>query len=184
MELLALPNLNKKRLKALSESGISSTEDLLNFFPRRYIDRTTISRIRTLRGEGEEATVVGRIQKIQLKGRGRKKRLEIIIHDHTGALKGVWFKGGHYIKKQFTGGQLVAFFGKIKKYGRSLSIAHPEVDTLDDESEAKDLRQIVPVYPGNKSLSKTYTNSKIIRRWQKAILKQEKPPEFLPESIL
>lgn len=169
---------------ALSESGINSILDLLNFFPRRYIDRTTVSPIRSLKGTGEQTTVVGRIQKIQQQGRGRKKRLEVIIRDNSATLKGVWFKGGYYIKRQFSKGQLVAFFGKAKKYGRYITMAHPEVDTLSDKSEVEDLQQIVPIYPGNKALSRTHTNSKLIHKWQKMILKHEKPPEFLPPPLL
>ncbi|MDZ7690456.1 MAG: hypothetical protein U5K69_04780 [Balneolaceae bacterium] len=65
MKLLDLPNLNTKRLKALSENGIESIGDLLHFLPRRYLDRTTVLPIRSLKGTGEEVTVVGRIKKIQ-----------------------------------------------------------------------------------------------------------------------
>lgn len=162
---------------------MNSLLDLLNFFPRRYLDRTTVSPIRHLKGQGEEVTVVGRIKKIQQQGYGRKKRLEVIIQDETASLKGVWFKGAHYIKKNFKEGEVVAFFGKAKKYGRYVSIAHPEYDKIDDSKDIEDLKQIVPIYPSNKSLSKTYTNSKIIHQWQKVILKHKKPPEFIPDSI-
>lgn len=183
MKLIDLPNLSSKRLNALSESGIESPLDLLNFFPRRYLDRTTVLPIRKLSGHGEEVTVVGRVKKIKQKGYGKKRRLEIIIQDDTAALKGVWFKGGHYIKKQFSEGEVVAFFGKAKKYGRYISMAHPEFDKIGDSSDIQDLKQIVPIYPGSKALSKTRTTSKIIHRWQKVILQHEKPPEFIPTSI-
>ena len=184
MKLVDLPNLSTKRIKALSESGINSILDLLNFFPRRYIDRTTVLPIRQLSGQGEEVTVVGRIKKIQQQGYGNKKRLEVIIQDDTASMKGVWFKGGYYIKKQFKEGEEVAFYGKAKQYGRYVSMAHPEVDKIGDESDIKDIKRIVPIYPGSKALSKTYTTSKLIHRWQRIILKHEKPPEFLPEHIL
>lgn len=183
MKLIDLPNLSTKRIKALSESGINSILDLLNFFPRRYIDRSSVVSIRQVKGQGEEVTVVGRVKKIRQQGYGSKKRLEIIIQDDTASLKGVWFKGGHYIKKQFSEGQVLALFGQAKKYGRYLSIAHPEVNEIDDQSDIADFSRIVPIYPGNKALSKTRTTSKIIRRWQEVILKHEKPPEFLPDSI-
>lgn len=184
MKLSDLPDLSTKRLKALSESGIESLIDLLNFFPRRYLDRTTVLPIRKVSGQGEEITVVGRIKKIQQKGYGNKRRLEVIIQDDTAALKGVWFKGGHYIKKQLSEGEGVAFFGKAKKYGRYISMAHPEFDKIGDSSDIQELKQIVPVYPSNKALSKTYTTSKLIHQWQEVILKHEKPPEFLPGSTL
>lgn len=178
-----LPNLSTKRLRALSESGIDSPSDLLNFFPRRYLDRTTVLPIRKLNGQGEEVTVVGQVKKIQQKGYGNKRRLEVIIQDDTAALKGVWFKGGHYIKKQFSEGEDVAFFGKAKKYGRYISMAHPEYDKIGDSSDIQDLKQIVPVYPSNKALAKRYITSKLIHEWQRIILKHEKPPEFIPDSI-
>jgi len=183
LNLSDLPNLSTKRLKALSESGINSLLDLLNFFPRRYLDRTSVSKIRRLSGNGEEVTVVGRIKNIQQKGYGNKKRLEVIIQDDTAALKGVWFKGAHYMKKNFTKGEVVSFFGKAKRYGRYTSIAHPEYEKIDDSDDIEDLKQIMPIYPSTKSLSNTRTTSKIIHNWQKVILKHEKPPEFIPESI-
>ncbi|MCW9708512.1 ATP-dependent DNA helicase RecG [Fodinibius salsisoli] len=183
MKLIDLPNLSTKRIKALSESGINSILDLLNFFPRRYLDRSTVLSIRDVKGQGEEVTVVGRVKKILQQGYGRKKRLEVIIQDDTASLKGVWFKGGHYIKKQFSEGQMVAFFGTAKKYGRYISIAHPEVNKIGDQSDIADFSRIVPIYPGNKALSKTHTTSKLIHRWQKIVLKHEKPPEFLPDTV-
>jgi len=183
LNLTDLPGLSTKRLKALSESGIDSLLDLLNFYPRRYLDRTTVLKITQLQGKGEEATVVGRVKKIQQQGYGKKKRLEVIIQDNTASLKGVWFKGGYYIKKQFSEGEVVAFFGKAKQYGRYITMAHPEYDKIDDSSDIEELKQIVPIYPGNKSLSKAYINSKLIRQWQKVILKHERPPEFIPDGI-
>lgn len=184
MKLVDLPKLSTKRIKALSESGITTILDLLNFFPRRYIDRTTVLPIRQVNGSGEEVTVVGRIQKIQQKGYKNKKRLEVIIQDDTASLKGVWFKGGYYIRKQFSEGEVVAFFGKVKQYGRYLSMAHPEVDKIGDKSDIKDIKRIVPIYPGTKALSKTHTTNKLIHHWQRVILKHERPPEFLPDNIL
>jgi len=183
LKLVDLPNLSTKRLKALSESGIDSLLDLLNWFPHRYLDRTTVLPIRQVKGQGEEVTVVGRIKKIQQSGYGKKKRLEVILQDDTASLKGVWFKGGYYIKKQFSEGDAVAFFGKAKQYGRYISMAHPEWDKIDDTTDIQDLKQIVPIYPSNKTFSKRRITSKLIHQWQKVILKHERPPEFLPDNI-
>ncbi len=184
MKLVELSNLSTKRLKALSESGIDNLLDLLNWFPHRYLDRTTVLPIRQVQGRGEEVTVVGRIKKIQQQGYGNKKRLEIILQDDTASLKGVWFKGGYYIKKQFSEGDAVAFFGKAKQYGRYVSMAHPEWDKIKDASDVNDLKRIVPIYPSNKAFSKRRITSKMIHHWQEIILKHEKPPEFLPDQVL
>ena len=184
MKLIDLSDLSTKRLNALADAGIESIGDLLDFFPRRYLDRTTVSPIGRLTGRGEEVTVIGRIKNIQEAGYGRKKRLEVIIQDETGSLKGVWFKGVTYFKKAFKKDEIVAFYGKAKRYGRSISIAHPDVDKVGDPSDIQDLTRIVPVYPSNKGFSKTYITSKLIHQWIKVILKHEDPPEFIPEEIL
>ncbi len=184
MKLIDLPNLSTKRLNALSKTGIESVSELLDFYPRRYLDRTSVLPIRQLSGQGEEVTVVGRVKKIQEAGYGRKKRLEVIIQDETASLKGVWFKGVSYFKKAFKEGEIVAFFGKAKRYGRYISIAHPEVDKVGDSTDRQDLSRIVPVYPGNKDFSKTYITSKLVHQWMEVILKHEHPPEFIPEEIL
>ncbi|MDX1638688.1 MAG: ATP-dependent DNA helicase RecG [Balneolaceae bacterium] len=184
MKLTDLPNLNTKRLKALSEQGIESIGDLLHLLPRRYLDRTTVLPIRKLRGKGEEVTVVGRVKKIRQAGYGKKKRLEVIIQDDTASMKGVWFKGVHYFKKFFTEGEIYAFFGKAKRYGRYVSMAHPDVDKVGDTDDLRDLTRIMPVYPGSKSFSKTYITSKLINQWQREILNKKQPPEFIPAHIL
>lgn len=158
--------------------------DLLNILPHRYLDRTTVLPIRQLTGDAEEVTVVGRVKKIQQQGYGKKKRLEVIIQDDTASLKGVWFKGGRYMKNRFSEGQLVAFFGKAKKYGHYMSMAHPEVDKITGSSDIQHFTRIVPIYPGNKQFAKAKITSRIIHRWQEVILKNERPPEFIPENIL
>ncbi|HET6527496.1 MAG TPA: ATP-dependent DNA helicase RecG [Balneolaceae bacterium] len=184
MKLSSLPKLGNKRLKALNESGINSLLDLLNLLPHRYIDRTTVRSIRELRSDAEEVTIVGKVKKIQQQGYGRKKRLEVIIQDDTASLKGVWFKGVSYMKGRFSEGETVAFFGKAKQYGRYMSMAHPEVDKISDSSGIEDFTRIVPVYPGNKAFSKAHITSRVIHQWQQIILKNERPPEFIPAEIL
>lgn len=184
MKLTDLPDLSTKRLNALSESGIESTADLLDFFPRKYLDRTTVLPIRDLTGQGEEVTVVGRVKKIQETGYRKKKRLEVIIQDETASMKGVWFKGVRYFKKAFKEDEIVAFYGKAKRYGRYITMAHPDVDKIGDPSDIQDLTRIMPVYPGNKALSKAFITSRMIREWIQILLKHEDPPEYLPPGIL
>lgn len=184
MKLIDLSDLSTKRLNALADAGIESVADLLNFFPRRYLDRTTVRPIGRLTGQGEEVTVIGRIKSINEAGYGRKKRLEVILRDDTGSLKGVWFKGVKYFKKAFKEDEIVAFYGKAKRYGNYISMAHPDTDKVGDPSDIQDLTRIVPVYPGNKGFSKTYITSKLLHQWMETLLKHEDPPEFIPGKIL
>lgn len=135
-------------------------------------------------GAGEEVTVAGKITDISMAGFGKKKRLEITITDSTDSLKGVWFRGADYFSKNFKEGEIVAFFGSAKKYGKSITIAHPEVDKISSEGDLASFSRIFPIYPGGKEFSKARISSKLIQGWILEILKQTPIPEFLPNSLI
>ncbi|MEX0646939.1 MAG: ATP-dependent DNA helicase RecG, partial [Balneolaceae bacterium] len=184
MNLLSLHNLNQKRLKALEKTGIKTPHELLLFFPRRYIDKSNIVSIANLREQSEPVTVVGKVQSVQVTGYKFKKRLEIIISDQTSSLKAVYFKGWKYFINQFKKGDRVALFGNAKKYGRFMSMAHPEVDQLGSPEDVKKFDTLIPIYPGNKHLSKAYISNQLIKEWVEQILNSTTPGEFLPDEIV
>lgn len=135
-------------------------------------------------GSGEEVTVVGKVVNLQEVGFKRSKRLEIAINDGTGIVKGVWFRGASYFKKIFKEGDLVAFFGPAKRYGKSITIAHPEVDKLSEEGDVSNFSKIVPIYPSNKEFSKTRLTNKIVAGWIQTLLNQITINEFLPQNLV
>ncbi|MFP8490204.1 ATP-dependent DNA helicase RecG [Gracilimonas sp. Q87] len=184
MKLTDLNNLSTKRLEALNSEGINTVFDLLNFFPRRYLDRSNTQQINHLKGAGEEVTVAGEITQISMNGYGKKKRLEVFINDGHGVLKGVWFRGAGYFKRIFKEGETVAFFGQAKRFGKMISMAHPEVDKISTESDLEAFSKIVPIYPGSINLSKARVTSGMIQNWMKQILNQISISEYLPDSLL
>lgn len=184
MNLSSLKGISTKRLEALAASGITSPGDFINYFPRRYLDRSNTQKIKHLMGSGEEVTVAGKVTSIEMAGYGKKKRLEVTIEDETGSLKGVWFRGAGYFRKYFREDDYVAFFGSAKRYGRSVTIAHPEVDKLSESGDLSSFSRIVPIYPGNKEISKARITSSSIQKWVGTILDHSNPSEFLPQSIL
>jgi len=171
-------------LDALASAKITTARDLIFYFPRRYLDRSAIKPIRTLAGTGEPATVVGTVKKVHIKGYRNKKRLEVFISDGNGFVKGVWFRGADYFKRLFKEGDEVAFFGPIKRYGRYLSIAHPDFEKLKTKDDLDSLARIIPIYPSNKKFSRTRINSDLIQQWITTLLKYEDVYEFIPDDIL
>ncbi len=127
---------------------------------------------------------MGTVKNINSAGYGRKKRLEVLVSDGTASMKGVWFKGVSYMKKYFKKGETVAFFGKAKRYGRSITIAHPDTDKLSEAEDIENVVRIMPVYPGSKYFSNTYITSKLIQKWMEVALRHTDPQEFLPGSLL
>lgn len=184
LNLTDLDNLSTKRLEALQAEGIHNVLDLLEFFPRRYLDRSNTQQINHLQGAGEEITVAGKITQISMNGYGKKKRLEVYITDGHGTLKGVWFRGAGYFRRIFKEGETVAFFGQAKRYGKMISIAHPEVDKISNESDLEAFSRIVPIYPGSKNLSKARISSGMLQKWMRQIMNGISVSEFLPESLI
>jgi ATP-dependent DNA helicase RecG len=136
-----------------------------------------------LAGSGEEVTVAGKVVSINTAGYGHKKRLEVIINDGSGTVKGIWFRGVGYFNKYFKEGETVAFFGQAKRYGKNVSIAHPEVDKISSEGDLDAFSRIVPIYPGSKALSKARITSRMVQSWMKEILTKVQISEYLPTNL-
>jgi ATP-dependent DNA helicase RecG len=184
LRLLDLHNLNQKRLQALQSAGIFHPEDLLTFFPRRYIDKSNIKSIRDLQETGEPVTVIGKVKSTNVSGYKQKKRLEVIVQDNSGSLKAVYFKGWRYFISQFKEGEWVALFGKAKRYGHFMSMAHPEVDQVKSPDDVEQYDTLIPIYPGNKHFSKAYITNPTVKNWVEQILQATTIPDFLPKSTL
>ena len=186
MKLTDINGISPERDKALHESGVKTPDQLVQLFPRTYIDRRKVLGIRQLHGSGEKVTVIGKITSVRESGFGRKKRLEAILQDETGQLKGVWFKGISYFKKTLKIGSDAAFFGTVKRYGRFLSMAHPEVEQFSgtDSSDDQSFARIVPVYPGNRSFRDAYITSGLLKKWILFTLDRIRFQEFLPDEVL
>lgn len=179
-----LHNLSSKRLKALQMAGIDSPVDLLYFFPRRYLDRSNVKKIRDLFMDNQPVTIAGKVTSVQVTGYGNKRRLEVVIQDESASLKAVYFKGWKYFINQFKKDAYVALHGTPKLYGRQMNMAHPEVEQLSEPEEVANLDKLIPIYPSNKYFSKAYISNKIIAEWIDQILNSVDLDDFLPEEIL
>ncbi|MCC5935422.1 MAG: ATP-dependent DNA helicase RecG [Balneolales bacterium] len=167
------------RLKALHAHNLRSDQDLLDFIPRRYLDRNSVSSVGMLKGSGEEATIIGTVKDI----RQADKRLEVIVEDSTGRLKCVWFRGTAYFKKLLSPGDEISVFGKVQRFGAWLSIAHPDVEKIKDNSQLTKTVGTIPVYPSNNFFKKVWLGSQQFQQWALQLLSRDTLPDLLPESV-
>ncbi|MGB3541830.1 ATP-dependent DNA helicase RecG [Rubrivirga sp.] len=181
-----LPGVGERRAEPLRKAGVRTFRDLLRYYPRRYLDRSTVTPIRQITEPGEY-TVVGTVTaKGLVPGRGGRSRFELRVTDEDGGtLKCVWFRGANWIHRMYNKGDLYAFHGKADKYGSQFSMAHPEADKLDDASAALTTGRIVPLYPGTAALEKVGVNSRTLRKLVYTVIKEHglEIPEVLPESV-
>ncbi len=180
------PGVGERRADPLRKAGVKTYGDLLRYYPRRYLDRSTVTPIRQITEPGQY-TVVGTVTaKGLVPGRGGRSRFELRVTDDSGGtLKCVWFRGANWIHRLYNKGDLYAFHGKAEKFGSQFSMAHPESDKLDDASAALTTGRIVPLYPGGAALEKVGLNSRTFRTLIYRLFKEHglAIPEVLPESV-
>ncbi len=179
-----LKGVGPKRGEVLAAHGIDTVGKLLFYFPRKYIDRSQVDKIASLR-EHDYKTVVG---KVLGKGllRGGKTRLEVIIGDDTGHLSLLWFAGYRYLEKQFKRGDELAVTGTVT-YFQGYQMLHPEFEFIGGEADEQiHTGRIVPVYPLTAELNQVGLTSRSIRRLIKTALDAVESgiEEYLPAEIL
>jgi ATP-dependent DNA helicase RecG len=154
-----------------TELGIKSCNDLLNFFPFRYIDKTTFYAINELQPSSAEVQIVGKITSIKTVAQKRGSRLVATFQDATGTMELVWFKGHKWIKESLKPNELYVVYGKLNHYNGSFSIPHPEIE-LVTEYKKKLQSKMQPVYPSTEKLTNSGVSNKLMRTYIQNLLHQ------------
>jgi len=94
--------------------GLSTVEDMLNFYPIRYLDKSKVYKISQLHEETSvEIQLKGKITQVQEIQTGKTKRLSAKFNDDTGSMDLVWFQYSKWLKEQLPINREVYIFGKI-----------------------------------------------------------------------
>lgn len=152
------------------ELSIFTYADLLEHYPFRYEDRTQFLRISDLHASEVYVQVRGFITHVQHAGYGRKKRLVATLKDDTGTLELVWFKGIPWIQKKLQPGIEYVVFGKPTRFGKSVNMAHPEIEIFKPHTGEKGY--LHPVYSTTEKLKARYLDSKAISKLQAVLLSE------------
>ncbi len=128
--------------------------------------------------------IKGKILRFEMIGGGRKKRLVAHFEDATGEVELVWFQGVIWILDKIKPGIEYIVFGKPNRYGRKISIAHPEIEPVTGVKEKQGYLQ--PVYPLTEKLRSKYLDNKFLVRIQKELITiaMGHIRETLPDQVL
>jgi ATP-dependent DNA helicase RecG len=150
-----------KRSAAVIEKhlGITTVGGLLNYFPRRYLNRGELTPISEVPLD-EEVTLIARVLSSSTRSmRARKGTLtDVVITDDAGTLK-VSFFNAYRAKAELLPGRRALFSGKVTRYGGSLGLTNPQYQLLDEDPDipGMDPEQLaampVPVYPATAKLT-------------------------------
>lgn len=168
------------------ELNIHKYLDLLHLFPNRYIDRTRYYKINQLVNTNSEVQVVGKIIHIktveQAKGR---TRLVALFADDTGEMELVWFQGIKWIRESLKLNVPYVAFGKASLFGTVFTIAHPELELLQ-EHKASLRSAMQPVYPSTEKLANKGVTNRAVNKMMQQIFVETKAlfTETLPQYLL
>jgi RecG-like helicase len=185
-ELTYIPGVGGARADILKkELQLFNQEQMLYYFPYKYVDRSKIYKISELTSNLPYIQVIGRFQSFQMVGAGRGKRLSANFTDGTGVLELVWFKGVKYVVDKYKPGVDYVVFGKPSIYGHQISIAHPDVDPVRD-AQASPVMALQPFYNTTEKMKSHYLNSRAIQTIQGNLIRniKEAIPETLPADLI
>ena len=145
------------------ELGIHTYQDLVNFFPNRYLDKTRFYKINELQRNSAEVQVVGKITHIRSVEQKRGKRLVADFIDDTGKMELVWFRGQKWIRENLKINTPYVIFGKTNWFNGLFSMPHPEMESVEEYK--KQLRTAMqPIYPSTEKLAKSGITNRVINK--------------------
>jgi ATP-dependent DNA helicase RecG len=130
--------------------GISTVGDLLRHYPRRYVVRGELSDISELK-EGEEATVLARIDGVRLRRAAGRTILEVGVTDGSARLSLTFFNQA-WREKELQVGRTAMFAGKVTLFNGKRQLSHPDYQLIPDGQDIDDAvsgfsGKFLPVYP-------------------------------------
>lgn len=185
-DIMYLPGVGPKRKSILSkELNINSYNDLLEYYPYKYVDRSRIYSIRELSADMPFVQIKGKILSYdEYDMGGKKKRVVGHFSDGTGVCDLVWFHGTRYVYQNFKVNKEYIVFGRPTVYGGLYEFAHPDIDDAG-KMELSEMG-MQPYYITTEKMKKAGITSRTIEKMTKTLLEklgQTLLPETLPDFL-
>ncbi|RKY00071.1 DNA helicase RecG [Candidatus Poribacteria bacterium] len=174
----------KRSSMLMAGLGIATVMDMLEYFPRDYIDRSRIRQIYQAGRRGEIETIQGKVVEISetTSRRGNRKIVKVKIYDGTGVASLVAFdKLGELLKRMLSPGEELVVSGRFKRSFGEVEATDFEFEILSKEdAELIHTGRIVPKYRLTSQISQ-----RNMRYMMKLVLDQYSHliPEHLPLEL-
>lgn len=166
------------------EINVISWDDLLYYFPYKYIDRSKIFNVREIDGNMPYIQLKGKIRRYETLGEGSKRRLTAEFFDSTGSIELVWFQNIKTIQNSYKIGVEYILFGKPVVFNGKINVAHPELETENQFYEGE--VGVQGQYNTTEKMKNASLHSRTIQKIIKQILENIKTPllETLEQDII
>ncbi len=183
-EIKYLPGVGPQREKMLKEElGIQTFNDLLQYYPYKYIDRSKIYRIREVTTEMPYVQIKGHILGFEtFKTSPRKERVVGHFSDGESIMDLTWFAGGKYAKQNYKIGKEYIIFGKPTVFNGRINVAQPDIDPAEEmQTQGMGMQ---PYYSLTEKMRKTGYSSRFIEKLMRKLLERiDDIPETIPDFI-
>jgi ATP-dependent DNA helicase RecG len=164
---------------------IETVGQLIHHYPRRYIDRSQVARIRDLR-PGEPATVIATVRRVHKRLTQRRQTMvTVTIYDGSGSLDLMFFNQP-WIANIYKEGHELAVSGVVQLYKGRLQLGNQEVELLKgDEADLVHTGRITPVHRAAEGIT-TRTIRELVFRALEHLppIPDPLPPELVREEAL
>ena len=166
------------RVKLLNKLGIYTLNDIINYFPRTYEDRSKTKKLSDIY-DGEEILVIAKVITTVVVRKIRKGLTiyKVIVSDKTNNCEITWYNQ-EYIKNKIKKGNTYKFYGKVNSKFGKLEMNTPIIEEINI---SKNTGKIVPIYPSTNNLTQNVLRL-IVENAIEEIKGQIK--ETLPDYIL
>jgi ATP-dependent DNA helicase RecG len=163
--------------------GLTTINELLRHYPRRYVVRGELTDISTLVAE-DEVTILAQIEAVKLRRANGKNILEVIVTDGSANLSLTFFNQA-WREKDLKSGKVGLFAGKVGVFKGRRQLSHPDYQLIPDGDDvdaavAEFAGKYLPVYPATAKLP----SWKIMQCMRLALETLEDLPEYLPNEII
>ena len=184
--LVYLKGVGPERARLLKEElQLRTYQDLLHFFPNRYVDRSRFYPIDELPQNNAEIQIKGRITSISFVQQKRGKRMVANFKDDTGQMELVWFRGHQWIRDQLKINEEYVIFGRLNWFKGKVSMPHPELEL--EQNFKKNIKiSFYPIYPSTEKLINKGVSQKVIQKMVVQLVQTQSQvfSETLPKTLL
>ena len=176
--ITAIKGIGEKKAQILNNLGIFTVEDIVEYFPRDYEDRSDVRKIDQL-VEDEENTFFAWVDNMPENVHiGKMSITKVRLSDETGKINAVWYNQA-FLKNAIKKDEYYIFTGIYRKKNGRREIISPEFEKAESK-EILGAGRIVPVYHLTAGISQ-----KVIRALVKKTLDSVKTqlPDFMPLDI-
>ncbi|HLP10282.1 MAG TPA: ATP-dependent DNA helicase RecG [Flavobacteriales bacterium] len=167
------------------EAGIFVYDDLLNYFPFRYVDKSKIHKIYEVKDDTVYYQLKGRVLSFAEVGEKNKKRLVVQFEDDSGRLELVWFKGYKFILPNLVRGNEYFVFGKATHFNGRFNFTHPEIEAAQNR-EIISRSPLQGIYSSGEKLAAKGLTTRGFEKLEFTLINEVKKyiPEILPDKLM